>query len=725
MGLEQTVLLTLMAKDEASGVLGKIGGKLGGLASGPMMLAGAGIAAVGAGVVLAAKAVFDFSQDTTKAMKLFQAQTGLSKKETGLFKEQAKDLWKKGFGENITEVVENMSTVRLALQGTAEETAGWTKDAMTLANVFQVDVAESMAWVGSMSESMGIDASDAFDIITKGMQMGLDVGGDFGDTLNEYSSDFARLGIKGPKVLALLNAGLEAGAHNTDVIADGWREYGIRLNEGGEDMVDVFNDMGLSYEDMAQTVADGEAGWGDYSDTVLAGLSGIDDELERNRLGVEIFGTKWEDVGGDVFLAAQGVGEGVAGITGATDAAGEAMRTGLGPAVERMKRTVIEGFAPLGDKVGEALNKMAPHIEKAIDWLGVQIPIAMTEIGKFWKSTLEPAFKQIVAFIQDPLMPIIEKFATWYLAMLPKAFEKIKKFWNSPLKGIFAAIVAFIQDPLIPIIEKVVLWLGENIPKAFEAIESFWNDPLSGVFAAIVGFIEDPLIPIIEDVVEWLGENIPKAFKEVKKFWNDPLKVIFQAIVDFVEDPLIPAVEKIVTFFTTTLPDAWKKVQGYWDNLKEIFQSLIDFVEDDLLDAFNSIKDGLTGAFTGAVGVIKTALNGIISALESAVNWAIQGLNRLIGAANKLPGVSIDLIPSIELPRLAQGGMTLAPEMLALLHGNEAVLPLDNPRTITALANAMREALGDQQGDINMNYPILQIQADSPGDLFEQLQDIS
>lgn len=654
---EQVIRILAEGVDKASGPLGKVKGAMSGLGTaGKAMAIGGlalGAAALG-GVALAAKEVFDFSNDASNAMKLFGAQTGITGTDLDAFKESAKDLWVEGFGENITDVVEQMSVVKLGLQGNADETANWTKDAMTLSKVFELDVGESINWVSSMTKSMGISADEAFDIITKGMQMGLDVGGDFGDTLHEYSGDFARLGLKGPKVLAMLNAGLKAGAHNTDVIADGWREYNIRLMEGGDDISEVFDQMGMDFEGISASVATGDEVWGDYASDVVEGLMGIENEVERNAAGVAIFGSKWEDVGGDIFIASGLAQAGIEGIEGSTDAAGDAMATGLGPAIERLKRTAIESLSPLGDKIGEVLAKATPYIESFAEWLGENIPIAMEKVGKFWDTTLKPVFDQVVKFIKDPVIPIIEKVVDWLGENIPKAFKIIEDIWKGVLKPVFEAIWQIIENVVIPIVKTIFEWLSENIPKAFEIIKGFWENTLKPVFNAISDFIEGTLVPIIETVVDWLGENIPKAFEAIGSFWNNTLKPVFEAIKNFIADTLIPAI--------------------------------------------GSIAEGFEAAFNAAKNTVKSIINVIIGIVEGGINLIIRIINGLIDGANVvanlLPGVSpIGKIGEVSFGRLEKGGLIVAPEMLAQLHGPEVVLPLDSPETTRALANALSTAI--------------------------------
>ena len=523
--------------------LGALGGIGSAIATGGLALAGAAVAGIAAGAVLAGKAIWDFSQDTNEAMKLFGAQTGLAGDELDEFKDIAKDVYAAGLGDTIGDVVEQMGLVVRGLGETGSALEDSTRRAMTLADVFNVDVAESVKWVSSMTKSWKINSEDAFDVITKGMQMGLDVAGDFGDTLHEYSGDFDRLGFTADQTLSILNAGLEAGAYNTDVIADGFREMGLRLTEGGEDMSEVFASMGLDFEAISASVAAGDETWGDYTETITSGLMAIDDELVRNAAGVEIFGTKWEDVGGEVFLAAGQATEGIEGIGGATDAAAEQMATGLGPALERLKRTFITEFAPLGDKAGAVINKMVPYLELAADWLGEKIPLAIDWLERTWEEYWPMARDTLIRFWQgiqpglNWLRDTFQRFTSAYLPHLRSAWDNLKQGWTE-IKDMY-------NTQLKPALTD--LWAALGLGKVK-------TGDIAGAFGTFMGILErlrsSMVLDVIKGAISLVTWHIEQGVKAVN-FWKgafESLKRVLEKvgnIIIWVKDKIWEAINAL------------------------------------------------------------------------------------------------------------------------------------------------------------------------------------
>lgn len=516
-GMKELGLLVFVqdqATDKLKGITGAASG-LGGVAStvatGGLAAAAAGVAAVGAGAAIAGKAVWDFSSDLNSGLKTAQAQLGLTDDELVGMKDSAKAVFEEGFGENISAVVSDMAEVKrvTGLSGDALEQV--TMNASTMAKVFDVDVAESVKAASSVVGSGLVpNMETAQDLITKGFQEGLPE--DWIDTLNEYSGDFQRMGFTAEDVLAMMNAGIEAGAHNTDVLADGFREMNIRMMEGGEGVTTALADIGFDMEEMAAKVSAGEATWADYSAGVIEKLSGMDDKVAQNRIGVELFGTKWEDVGGDVFLAAGKAQGATVEMAGATEKAGEAIDKGFGAAVKRMKRTVISNFEPLGAAAGNLLNKMEPHLDKVTAWLGKFIPRAIDQ--------MQPGF--------DWMKRQFNLFSETILPYLRRAWERVKEGWDEARR--------MVDEKLRPALQELWDSLGIGKGETGEFGEVFgdvmgWiiEHGIDALFTGIAGAID--AFVIAAGIAKGVVNGLKKAFRGVR----DAIQWVIDKIVNLID----------------------------------------------------------------------------------------------------------------------------------------------------------------------------------------------
>ena len=133
-------------------------------------------------------------------------------------------------------------------------------------------------------------------------------------------------------------------------------------------------------------------------------------------------------------------------------------------------------------------------------------------------------------------------------------------------------------------------------------------------------------------------------------------------------DIIVDGVETIQRFF-----------KGLWDNIVSTFTSIGTVVGDAI------------------GGAIKAAINGVLWTVEGALNLIPNAVNGAIDLINKLPGVNISAIPTITLPRLAQGGV-LKKGQMGFLEGNgdEAVVPLSqNTEWIDRVADKISEKSGN------------------------------
>lgn len=120
--------------------------------------------------------------------------------------------------------------------------------------------------------------------------------------------------------------------------------------------------------------------------------------------------------------------------------------------------------------------------------------------------------------------------------------------------------------------------------------------------------------------------------------------------------PFRMALANIKSLFSGIAP--W--FSGLWTKVTGIFKA-----------AGNAIGNAVGGAF-------KAAINGAITMVQNALNAPINAINGAIGQINKLPGVDIGKIPTLNLPKLAKGGIVSSATIAMIGEGSEpeAVIPL-------------------------------------------------
>ncbi len=325
-----------------------------GAAGGPVGMALAAAAALGvaAGKELADNIEMGLSTLATK--DLFQARLGVDDVTMQRLGGAAADAYTNAWGASIED---NMRAAQFAIQGGVIDRDATDADIesaitglQTLASVMQVDVQEAARSAGQLIRGgFARDSQQAFDILISGSQRGLDIAGDWTDTVSEYTTQWRKLGLDGGDALGLIQQGLEGAARDSDVVADSLKEFSIRAVDGSKSTAEGFEALGFNADEMAKKFAAGgdsaRAAFGD----VLQAIRETDDPLQQALIWQRLFGTQWED---------------------------------MGDAINRMDLSTARGeFENLEGATQKASDKLSEH---ASEWdrLGRNIEAAL---GKLWE----------------------------------------------------------------------------------------------------------------------------------------------------------------------------------------------------------------------------------------------------------------------------------------------------------------------------------------------------
>ncbi|WP_327073444.1 phage tail tape measure protein [Kitasatospora purpeofusca] len=341
MASDTSLVFNLVAKDQASETLGRMKEKLSTAAAG----ISAGVAgALGVGVASAL--------DMSAASSKLQAQLGVGAERAAELSKTSAAVYKAAWGESAADVNEAIKGVVQNIGGDAAG-AGLeriTTKAMALAKTFDVDVAGSTAAAGQlMRTGLVKNADEAFDIITKAMQSGVDKSGDLIDTVGEYSTQFRQLGLDGHAAAGLLAQGLKAGARDADVVADSLKEFTLIAQGGNKASAEAFAKIGLSGKEMQKVFVTGGPAAATALDQVFDRLRAMKDPVERNNTALALFGTKSEDVQKallalDPSSAKAALGE----VAGAADQMAKTVSDNPTAAIERFKREATVKLAEVG-----------------------------------------------------------------------------------------------------------------------------------------------------------------------------------------------------------------------------------------------------------------------------------------------------------------------------------------------------------------------------------------
>jgi hypothetical protein len=323
---------------------------------GDLLVAVKGLPALAAGAALGGSLIAGFTSalDLEDARGKFDAQLGLTGPQSAKAGKIAGDLYKHAWGDSIQDVNDTLATVFQSGLATLDDSKnkidGVTESVFTFSKISGEEALPITRAVSQMLRTgLAKNAKEAFDVLTRGQQLGINKSEDLLDTFNEYGVQFQKLGLSATDSLGLMNQLLRGGARDSDVAADAIKEFSIRAIDGSTLTAQGFKAIGLNAKDMTREIGQGGPVARQAFGETLTALNSIKDPVKRNIAGVALFGSQWEDLGGairsaDLGTAAASLGQ----VAGSTQRASDSMTTtstNLTTIGRTIKQTIVEAIA--------------------------------------------------------------------------------------------------------------------------------------------------------------------------------------------------------------------------------------------------------------------------------------------------------------------------------------------------------------------------------------------
>lgn len=548
-------------------------------------------------------AAIKFSSDSQDAFQQFAAATGTASNEMGKYKDMINDIYKNNFGESINDVAEAMATVNQNmsyLDDTALQRC--TEYAYTLSDTFGVDVAESTRAADSLIKNYGVSAREAFNLMTQGMQSGLNFSDELFDNIDEYSVQFKKLGLDAEDMFSVFANGAQNGAFNLDKIGDAVKEFSIRAIDGSDTTKQGFEALGMNADEMAQKFGAGGKTAKEAFNEVIEGLASMDDPVAQSAAGVNLFGTMWEDLGPQVITSMSTASDAIDKSRESVEGLVNVKYDTLSGALGGLWRTIqVDVLQPIGNQLIPYVTKGISAIQKFTDKWNKLGPTTQKTVVKF----------AAVAASVGPVLMGFGKISTGISTMISNfgkiggaitrltgasGFSGIAKIMTGPF-GIAAAAVAAAAiliyknwDRIAPILQKI----GQRFA-------DFWKTVQPQL---------EPFINLVKEVASYLKETLEPVFKIVWKAAGDYVVKFFDD-VSVIIDGVLGVFEGVITFLTGVFQGNWEK-------------------------AWNGIVQAVGSIFGTLESLVKTPLNAVINLV-----------NKAIGAINKI---------SVDLPSAVGGG---------------------------------------------------------------------
>ena len=216
-----------------------------------------------------------------------------------------------------------------------------------LSQVFGADVNESIRGINALMEGFGLSATEATDLMTVGMQRGLNYTDELGDNLSEYSVRWGEAGMSASTYFSLLEAGASNGAYNLDKVGDFLNEFLTSLSDGR--MESSMASFSEGTQEVFESFQNGGATAEDVLNSVLTELNNMPNGYEKAQIASELWSSLGEDNAMGMITALGGVENSFGDVEGAADKAAEAASDNLGQKAQESLRKLQGAIEPLAE----------------------------------------------------------------------------------------------------------------------------------------------------------------------------------------------------------------------------------------------------------------------------------------------------------------------------------------------------------------------------------------
>lgn len=676
----------------------------------------------------AIQAFGDLMIEAESAFDLLQAKIGASDEAMRKYGDVARDIFKNGWGESITDVAESIGTVTQML-GDLDETElrNVTENAMTLRDVFGWDIKESVRAAKSLMDQFGITSDQAFNLMVQGAQNGLDQNDDLLDTINEYSVQFKDAGYSADDMFNMLKNGTETGTWSVDKLGDAVKEMNIRFSDHtvGEAIAANAEALGLTGEQtlaLTQALYDGGEAGKEAMKKVLDGILNIENPTLRYQMGVQTFGTMWEDLGETTIAALLETEGGINSVNTAMSQVKTDAYDNLASSVSILGRTLKD------ELLQPVVDQIAPAIKGVVDWMienmNIVKPIIIGVATAFGVLAGALAISGIISgvskamsilnatLLANPITLIVAAIAGLVAAFVTayNSSETFRNGVNNALQAVWSVV-----KPIAESIKNALVQAWEAIKVAWSYCQPFftliWNNIKVGV-----DYVKNQLVnafqtawsiiqsvwAVVSSYFQNVWNTIAGIFSVVKSVLSGDFAGAWEAIKGIVSgwagyfqtvwNSIKNIFGAVVNFFRTTFSNAWTAIKGVFANWGSFFGGLWDTIKNK----FSSIGTNIANAIGGAV---KSGINGVISAIERTINSGVGLINGAIGLINKIPGVSVGTISKLSFPRLASGHVAREPIIAEI---GEYPGASRNPEIVTP-QNILRETFEETLAKFALN----------------------
>ena len=636
------------------------------------------------------KAVSAYAE-TENAVTKVNAYFGETGEAAEASAEIVKEVYGSGVGESMDAVAEAVIMVKKNLGELADtDLTSLTKQALTLEELYGIDMNETLRGVNSLMKQYGLTAQEAMDYIVRGTQNGLDKTNELGDNLSEYAGKFEQAGYSASEYFQLLQNGLQGGAYNLDKVNDAINEVTTRLADGTiGDSLDLYSEKTQS---LFMAWQNGEATQKQVIDSIVADIGNCTSQQEALNMAAKAFGNMAEDGNLKFITSLTSVGDAYDSVSGSAQNLFDQTQTPM-QEMEANTRKLQQALVPLGEKIVELANVVLPPLVAIITAVsdvfgmlpepvqnfvvilgallvaftaltpiiaalavsfgalnisllpvlgiiaGVAAAIAgIIAIVKNWGAITE-WFGNLWQTVASKLMELWDGIVVFFTEMIPAAFQKFIGFFSSIpdwWSGLWSQVSSFfsdtwntiLQNPIVRLVVDTVTSLWENAKNTLQGIWSGICEIAAGAWELLKNTILAPVLLLIDLVTG----NFSQLASDAANIWNN-IKNAAAQIWSGIRQVVTSAASGLRQGVQTVLSALAQFASQSWSAMKQTASSVWRGIKNTVVNIASSLREAAVSAFRSMVSGIGSALSGLYSVVSNGFSAAIRFITGLPGQA--------------------------------------------------------------------------------------------
>ena len=384
----------------------------------------------------------------------------------------------------------------------------------------------------------------------------------------------------------------------------------------------------------------------------------------------------------------------------------KALANGLTELVPHLAESIIDAIPELMDAVFDALPVILKALLRLTEKIAQKLPELIVKIAQYL-----PKLVQSVADFLVEQTPVIVQSAISIVTGLVQALPDIMQALVDALPVLIQTLTDFIATNAPMVLQAcldIATALVEAAPAIVEAIYPMIPQIMDALVEGVANFIPvwidtlSRMFQMVADALPGLWETVKRSASEVFESWKtnifDRAADAFVELWGIIKDKLSP----FTKFVSGIYDEAVKNTEEAIGKVVGFFHGMWDKCKKTFTDLGTKIGDAVSTAF-------KAAVNGALDFIEERLNAIPNAINGAIDVLNAIPGVDISPMNTIELPRLAKGGIADRPTLAQIGEsGREAIIPLEqNKAGLKEIARLLRE---EMQSGIGAAAPVNNIQ---------------